>query len=201
MGVIHSAAYRGVHHRQVLRRGKAVDKPRRLLTFSPPSLPNSPSSSHWRNTTAPKTASGKGAYTQRPCRARSSPRSAVPAHCQAAGPRNRDNPMDDILVNGADSQDTSSHAHRHGAGHGRDDSHRLEDASRRIRKPGLQAFSIPAKDTLGTGYHVMQSKIAIGSGGLTGKGFTAGTQGKLHVPAGTPYGLHILGIRRRSGAS
>ena len=47
------------------------------------------------------------------------------------------------------------------------------------QKARLTSFLDPAKDTLGTGYHVMQSKIAIGSGGLTGKGFTAGTQGKL----------------------
>jgi len=38
----------------------------------------------------------------------------------------------------------------------------------------------PQSDPLGAGYHVIQSTIAIGSGGLTGKGFLQGTQGRLH---------------------
>lgn len=38
----------------------------------------------------------------------------------------------------------------------------------------------PSVDPLGTGYHTIQSKIAIGSGGLMGKGFFAGTQSKLN---------------------
>ncbi|TXI82287.1 MAG: rod shape-determining protein RodA [Cupriavidus sp.] len=37
----------------------------------------------------------------------------------------------------------------------------------------------PESDPLGTGYHIMQSKIAIGSGGLFGKGWLNGTQAKL----------------------
>ncbi len=40
-------------------------------------------------------------------------------------------------------------------------------------------FIDPASDPLGAGYHITQSKIAIGSGGLTGKGFLAGTQSHL----------------------
>ncbi len=47
------------------------------------------------------------------------------------------------------------------------------------QKARLMSFLDPAKDPLGTGYHVMQSKIAIGSGGILGKGFTNGTQGNL----------------------
>ncbi|MCD4814510.1 rod shape-determining protein RodA [bacterium] len=43
----------------------------------------------------------------------------------------------------------------------------------------LVAFLNPSSDTLGAGYNVIQSKIAIGSGGLTGKGWLAGTQGQL----------------------
>lgn len=35
-------------------------------------------------------------------------------------------------------------------------------------------------DPLGSGYNIMQSKIAIGSGGLTGKGYLKGTQGQLN---------------------
>lgn len=40
-------------------------------------------------------------------------------------------------------------------------------------------FLDPASDPLGAGYHITQSKIAIGSGGLTGKGFLNGTQSHL----------------------
>jgi rod shape determining protein RodA len=38
----------------------------------------------------------------------------------------------------------------------------------------------PDLDPLGAGYHIRQSKIAIGSGMFTGKGFLQGTQNKLH---------------------
>lgn len=37
----------------------------------------------------------------------------------------------------------------------------------------------PEKDPLGAGYHIMQSKIAIGSGGIWGKGWMQGTQSQL----------------------
>ncbi|MEG2359870.1 rod shape-determining protein RodA [Acinetobacter sp.] len=37
----------------------------------------------------------------------------------------------------------------------------------------------PESDALGAGWNIIQSKIAIGSGGLTGKGFTEGTQSHL----------------------
>lgn len=47
------------------------------------------------------------------------------------------------------------------------------------QKARLTSFLDPGADPLGTGYHLMQSKIAIGSGGFFGKGFTKGTQGKL----------------------
>jgi rod shape determining protein RodA len=40
-------------------------------------------------------------------------------------------------------------------------------------------FLNPERDPLGAGYHVVQSKIAIGSGGLFGKGFQQGTQSQL----------------------
>jgi len=40
-------------------------------------------------------------------------------------------------------------------------------------------FLDPASDPKGVGYQVIQSKIAVGSGGLTGKGFLEGTQGQL----------------------
>lgn len=47
------------------------------------------------------------------------------------------------------------------------------------QKARILSFWDPTTDPLGSGYHVMQSKIAIGSGGLLGKGFTEGTQGNL----------------------
>jgi rod shape determining protein RodA len=40
-------------------------------------------------------------------------------------------------------------------------------------------FLDPEQDPLGTGYHIIQSKIAIGSGGLYGKGWQNGTQSQL----------------------
>lgn len=48
----------------------------------------------------------------------------------------------------------------------------------------ILAFFNPGLDPLGAGYHIQQSKIAIGSGGLAGKGFLAGTYTKLgFIPA------------------
>ncbi len=41
-------------------------------------------------------------------------------------------------------------------------------------------FINPARDPAGAGYHITQSKIAIGSGGLFGKGWLNGTQAKLN---------------------
>lgn len=43
----------------------------------------------------------------------------------------------------------------------------------------LQSFIDPYSDPLGTGYHVIQSTIAVGSGGIFGRGLGYGTQGKL----------------------
>lgn len=40
-------------------------------------------------------------------------------------------------------------------------------------------FLEPESDPLGAGYHIIQSKIAIGSGGIQGKGWLAGTQSQL----------------------
>ncbi|MBB4085724.1 rod shape-determining protein RodA [Sphingomonas carotinifaciens] len=46
-------------------------------------------------------------------------------------------------------------------------------------------FMDPESDPLGTGYHISQSKIAIGSGGIWGKGFLNGTQSHLdYLPEG-----------------
>jgi rod shape determining protein RodA len=43
----------------------------------------------------------------------------------------------------------------------------------------VQTFLNPENDPLGAGYHVIQSMIAVGSGGLWGKGFMKGTQNHL----------------------
>ena len=44
----------------------------------------------------------------------------------------------------------------------------------------LTTFLDPGSDPLGSGYHIIQSKIAIGSGGMTGKGFGQGSQSHLN---------------------
>lgn len=44
----------------------------------------------------------------------------------------------------------------------------------------ILTFLNPEGDPLGAGYHIIQSKIAIGSGGLFGKGWLNGTQSNLH---------------------
>jgi rod shape determining protein RodA len=43
----------------------------------------------------------------------------------------------------------------------------------------VEIFLNPEKDPLGAGYHITQSKIALGSGGVAGKGFMQGTQSQL----------------------
>jgi len=48
------------------------------------------------------------------------------------------------------------------------------------QKRRIMTFLDPESDPLGAGYHIMQSKIALGSGGVFGKGFLGGTQGHLN---------------------
>jgi rod shape determining protein RodA len=48
------------------------------------------------------------------------------------------------------------------------------------QKNRILTFLNPERDPLGTGYHIMQSKIALGSGGIFGKGFLSGTQSHLN---------------------
>ena len=43
----------------------------------------------------------------------------------------------------------------------------------------IDTFLDPSLDPLGSGYHITQSKIALGSGGWTGRGFMQGTQAQL----------------------
>ena len=47
------------------------------------------------------------------------------------------------------------------------------------QKRRILTFLNPDRDPLGAGYHIIQSKIAIGSGMITGKGFLKGTQNAL----------------------
>ncbi len=50
---------------------------------------------------------------------------------------------------------------------------------REYQKNRILNFLNPERDPLKSGYHLIQSKIAVGSGGLTGKGFLQGTQSQL----------------------
>ncbi|OGW12438.1 MAG: rod shape-determining protein RodA [Nitrospinae bacterium RIFCSPLOWO2_12_FULL_45_22] len=54
--------------------------------------------------------------------------------------------------------------------------HHLKD----YQKSRILILLNPNTDTLGAGYHSLQSKIGVGSGGLLGKGFLAGTQSRLN---------------------
>jgi rod shape determining protein RodA len=47
------------------------------------------------------------------------------------------------------------------------------------QKLRILTFIDPGRDPLGAGYQIIQSKIAVGSGGITGKGFLKGTQSYL----------------------
>jgi rod shape determining protein RodA len=63
------------------------------------------------------------------------------------------------------------------------------------QKDRILTFLDPARDPLGRGYQVTQAKIAIGSGGIHGKGFRNGTQAKLEfLPARhTDFIFAVLG--------
>jgi len=54
---------------------------------------------------------------------------------------------------------------------------------RAYQKERILTFLSPERDPLGSGYHIIQSKIAVGSGGLTGKGFMQGTQTQASLPS------------------
>jgi len=64
-----------------------------------------------------------------------------------------------------------------------------------FQKERIMIFMDPARDPLGSGYQVMQAKIATGSGGITGKGFLHGTQVNLeYLPARhTDFIFSVLG--------
>jgi len=50
---------------------------------------------------------------------------------------------------------------------------------REYQRNRVLTFINPEADPMGTGYHIIQSKIAIGSGGVNGKGWLGSTQAKL----------------------
>ncbi|NJD63487.1 MAG: rod shape-determining protein RodA [Deltaproteobacteria bacterium] len=52
-------------------------------------------------------------------------------------------------------------------------------AMKDYQRQRVLTFLDPERDPLGAGYHVIQSKIAVGSGGILGKGYLQGTQGAL----------------------
>lgn len=64
-----------------------------------------------------------------------------------------------------------------------------------FQRERIAIFLNPARDPLGSGYQVMQAKIATGSGGITGKGFLHGTQVNLeYLPARhTDFIFSVLG--------
>ena len=51
---------------------------------------------------------------------------------------------------------------------------------RPYQRQRILTFLDPESDPLGSGYHILQSKIALGSGGISGKGFLLGTQSQLN---------------------
>ena len=51
---------------------------------------------------------------------------------------------------------------------------------REYQQSRVLTFLDPSRDPLGAGYHITQSKIALGSGGLFGKGYMAGSQAHLN---------------------
>jgi len=75
--------------------------------------------------------------------------------------------------------------------------------SEAVSERAHQDFLDPARDPLGSGYQVMQAKIATGSGGITGKGFLHGYAGEPeYLPARhTDFIFSVLGENGASSAS
>jgi len=63
------------------------------------------------------------------------------------------------------------------------------------QKQRVLTFLNPEQDPLGSGYHIIQSEIAIGSGGLKGKGWLQGTQSQLEFlpERNTDFIFSVLG--------
>jgi rod shape determining protein RodA len=57
--------------------------------------------------------------------------------------------------------------------------HKIWGSLKPYQQNRIRAFVDPGSDPLGSGYHANQSKIAVGSGQITGKGFRQGTQSQM----------------------
>jgi rod shape determining protein RodA len=57
--------------------------------------------------------------------------------------------------------------------------HKIWGSLKPYQQNRIKAFIDPSSDKLGSGYHANQSKIAVGSGQLTGKGYRNGTQSQM----------------------
>jgi len=57
--------------------------------------------------------------------------------------------------------------------------HKIWGSLKPYQQNRIKAFIDPSSDPLGSGYHANQSKIAVGSGQITGKGFRKGTQSQM----------------------
>ena len=68
------------------------------------------------------------------------------------------------------------------------------------QKQRIMTFLDPSNDPRGAGYHIIQSKIAIGSGQIWGKGFLEGTQSKLSFLPEKHTDLGVCRLRRAHGA-
>jgi rod shape determining protein RodA len=57
--------------------------------------------------------------------------------------------------------------------------HKIWGSLKPYQQNRIKAFIDPGSDPLGSGYHANQSKIAVGSGQITGKGYRKGTQSQM----------------------
>ncbi len=57
--------------------------------------------------------------------------------------------------------------------------HKIWGSLKPYQQNRIRAFADPGSDPLGSGYHANQSKIAVGSGQITGKGYRKGTQSRM----------------------
>jgi rod shape determining protein RodA len=57
--------------------------------------------------------------------------------------------------------------------------HKIWGSLKPYQQNRIRAFVDPSSDPLGSGYHANQSKIAVGSGQITGKGYRKGTQSQM----------------------
>jgi len=67
------------------------------------------------------------------------------------------------------------------------------------QKNRILVFLYPDMDPMGVGYHVAQSKIAVGSGGLIGKGWMAATQSQLNFLPANHTDFVFAGLAEQGG--